>query len=125
MKGVFAMNNIITKNGFIPVHSVNGRVVGKVEGDTFYKSIKGSKHFLRVPPAIAFDILSIDEAEEAGAVKVQVVDQETGTIYKSTIQNIREHGEEFNRGFGNQIFLVLEGWVKTKRGGGLQLGLWK
>jgi hypothetical protein len=108
----------------IPI-CVGKRIVGRVEGDTFYKSIKGSKHFLRVPPAIAFDVSSLDDAEEAGAVKVQVVDQETGIVYKSTIQHIREYGEEFNRGFGNQIFLVLEGWVKSKRGGGLQLGLWE
>jgi hypothetical protein len=125
MKGVFAMDNIITKSGNIPVHAENGRVVGKVEGDTFYKSVKGSKHFLRVPPAIAFDVISLDDAEEAGAEKVVVTDQETGTVYKSTIQHIREHGEKFNRGFGDQIFLVLEGWVKSKRGGGLQLGLWE
>jgi hypothetical protein len=119
------MNNIITKSGKYPVHAENGRVVGKVEGDTFYKFIKGSKHLLRVPPAIAFDVFSLDEAQDAGAIRLQVVDYETGTVYKSTIQHIREQGEEFNRGYGNQIFLVLEGWMKSKRGGGLQLGLWE
>ena len=119
------MDNVITKKGKIPVHAENGWVVGKVEGNTFYKSIKGSKHILRRPRAIAFDLYSLDEAEGVGAVKVQVLDQENGTVYKSTIQHIREHGKEFNRGFGDQIFLVLEGWVKSKRGGGLQLGMWE
>lgn len=106
------------------IHRGDGRVIGKVEGETFYKSIRKS-HYLRRPPAIAFDVESLVQAEQAGAVNVQVTDRDDGTIYKSTIQHIRKKGKEFNRGFGDQIFLTLDGWVKSKPGGGLQLGLWE
>ena len=98
-------------------------MVGKVEGDTFYKSIS-KNHYLQRPPAIAFDIESLEQAERAGAVYVQVTDRENGTIYKATIQHIREKGKEFNRGYGDQIYLTLEGWIKCKPDGGLQLALW-
>ena len=34
---------------------VKNKVVGKVVGKLFMKNLKGSVHFLRIPPAIAFD----------------------------------------------------------------------
>ena len=34
---------------------VNKKVVGNVDGDTLNKTLESSKHFLRTPPAIAFD----------------------------------------------------------------------
>ncbi len=111
----------MSQNHYTPIYAA-GRVIGKVKGDTFYKTIRSS-HYLRRPPAIAFDIQSLDDAEQAGAVKVQVRDRENGTVYKSAIKHIREKGKPFNRGFGDQIYLVLEGWVKSKPGGGLQLDM--
>ena len=107
----------------IAIHRGDGRVIGKVDGDTFYKSIRKS-HYLQRPPAIAFDIDSLKQAEQAGAVNVQVTDRDDGTVYKSTVQHIREKGKEFNRGYGDQIFLTLDGWVKSKPGGGMQLEMW-
>jgi hypothetical protein len=99
-----------------------GRLIGKVQGDTFYKSIR-KNHYLRRPPAIAFDIESLDQAEQAGADKVQVTDREDGTTYISTIEHIRTRGNVFNRGYGDQIYLVLDGWIKQKPGGRLQMSL--
>lgn len=101
---------------YTQIYSGNGKVIGKVKGDTFTKSIRGSVHFLRRPPAIAFDVSTIDQAAEAGAVRVRVVDSETGTVYQTTIDHIREKGFTFNRGFGEQIALTLEGWTRTRRG---------
>ena len=43
------------------------KVVGTVEGNTFSKTVDSSKHFLRTPPAIAFDELALSQAEEMGA----------------------------------------------------------
>lgn len=109
----------------IQVTVENGRVVGWVEGDTFHKTIYGSKHLLRVPPAIAFDIYSLDLAEKFGGIKVQILDEETGTIYKSSIKQIREYGKNFNRGYGDQIYLVLGSWSIYKSGDFLQLPLFQ
>lgn len=85
------------------------RKVGYVRQDTFHKKIKSSG-YLKYPRAIAFDIDSLEQAEQAGATQVKIIDSEDGTIYKSTIQNIWEIGTCFNRGWGEQIYLEIFCW---------------
>jgi len=85
------------------------RVIGYVKGDTFYKTIH-KQHFLRTPPAIANDISVLDDAERAGATLVRITDQDTRTVYTSSIQQIQALGVRFNRGFGNQKYLPLSYW---------------
>jgi hypothetical protein len=97
------------------------KIAGKVLGDTLYKTIK-PEHFLRRPPAIAFDVSVLDQAIKAGAVKVIVTDS-TGTKYKANIEHIRKAGFYFNRGFGDQVGLLLSGWIRTRKGGLEQLSL--
>ena len=57
------------------------KVVGTVEGNTFSKTVDSSKHFLRTPPAIAFDELALSQAEEMGASRIKVKDKLTGITY--------------------------------------------
>lgn len=109
------------QSDYTPIY-VGTRVVGGVKDDTFFKSIR-KNHFLQIPPAIAFDIGSLEQAEHAGAVKVQVTDGDTGKVYRSSISHIRKHGKRFNRGHGDQIFLVLEGWTKKSKPRVIQLRL--
>jgi len=90
--------------------NVNGKKVGVVRVDIFYKTVLGSKHFLKKPPAIAFDIQSIDIAEEYGATKIAVLDMETNVIYSTTMWDLRDKGFEINRGHGRQIALLLSKW---------------
>jgi len=84
-----------------------GRIVGRVDGDTFKKSITGSRHFLRKPPAIAFDVSTLRDVEDAGALSVEVLDRETGRKYHAPISLVLAKGFFFNRGFGEQIGLSL------------------
>ncbi|HQP61915.1 MAG TPA: hypothetical protein PKX41_11970 [Anaerolineaceae bacterium] len=102
-----------------PFYNSKGKVVATRKGDTLYKTVKGSIHMLRRPPAWALDMAILNEAEKAGAVRVQVTDKETGTIYRATVGHIREAGITFNRGHGLQIALPLSGWTRHKRGAGL------
>jgi hypothetical protein len=101
------------------------KVVGKVVGETFQKTIHGSKHFLRTPPAIALDFQSLIEAEKAGARKIQIFDLESQKTYHASIEHIRRVGFELNRGFGKQLALSLDEWIVTRVGGlyGEQLNL--
>lgn len=101
---------------------VGSKIAGKVQGDTFYKTVK-PQHFLQRPPAIAFDVSVLDQATKAGAVKVVVTDSSTGTQYISTIEHIREAGFYFNRGYGDQVGLTFSGWIRTRRGQLEQLDL--
>jgi hypothetical protein len=109
------LHNTITTNIF-----VNNRVIGKVEGDTFYKNIR-TNHILHTPLAIAFDLQSLEDATRAGASRVQVRDKDSGIIYKAAIDHIRRAGFTFNRGCGNQIALGLDNWIREKPGGGLPI----
>jgi hypothetical protein len=89
---------------------VGKKVVGKVEGDVFVKSVNSKKHFLRTPPAISFDVDSLQQAIELGASCVKIIDLDTGNVYRVTIEIIYEKGFYFNRGWGNQIGLTLNHW---------------
>lgn len=87
-----------------------GRVVGHVRGDTFHKTIRGSVHLLRRPPAIALDLQSISDAESAGAAWAEIADVESSRVYRAKLDTIRKYGRVFNRGFGEQIYLCLSEW---------------
>tara|TARA_R100000742_G_C4251716_1_gene69974 strand:- start:128 stop:463 length:336 start_codon:yes stop_codon:yes gene_type:complete len=93
---------------------VGKKVVGKVNGDTLEKTLDSSKHFLRTPPAIAFDELALSEAVKLGAVKIKVEDSLTGITYHSNIETVRSRGFAFNRGFGSQLGLELSEWSKNE-----------
>jgi hypothetical protein len=89
---------------------VGARTVGEVRGDTFYKRIRFSVHALRVPPALALDTQSLEDAERAGAQSVEIFDSDSGHTYRAAISTIRARGFFLNRGFGEQIALSLGEW---------------
>lgn len=93
---------------------VGKRMVGVVRGSYFVKNVHGSKHFMRIPPAIAFDLSSIKNAEDNGAIVAMIVDKETGREYFSYIKYIYEKGFKFNRGYGEQIALAMEYWTSRE-----------
>lgn len=87
------------------------QVIGYVEGQIFRKTLQGSRHFLRRPAAIAFDLATLDAAEAAGAVAVLVTDSETGRRYAQRIEKIRKYGFPVVRGFGRQIALPIDAYA--------------
>jgi hypothetical protein len=87
------------------------KVIGKVQGGVFYKTIK-NKHVLRKPPAIANDIGALEDAAKAGAQRVCITNKENGITYTASMERILNKGKRFNRGFGEQIFLPLGEWQK-------------
>lgn len=101
-----------SSNSPVTIYAGNGKAVGTVKGDIFYKRIQGSKHLLRQPPAIAFDICTLEQAKKAGAKNAKISDTETETTYTAELEHILEHGTRFNRGWGEQIYLPLNGWIK-------------
>ena len=91
-----------------PVY-VNGRVVGRIEGNTFYKTIRKGL-YLESPPGIAFEETSIDDAIKMGASKVEVKDTDTGVIYRAPIAIVLEKGMPLDRQWGKQIALLMRYW---------------
>jgi len=94
----------------IPIYAGNGRVVGEVKNGVFSKKVKASKHFLKKPPAICFDISSLKEAEAAGATHIEIEDTETGKTYHAPLRLVWQKGFTLDRGYGRQIGLLLNLW---------------
>jgi hypothetical protein len=101
-----------------------GYVVGQVSAKVFFKKVRGSKHFLRKPPAIAFDIQSLEDAKDAGASTVRVLDEESGMTYQASIETIFTRGFPFDRGHGKQIGLAFRYWQQGDDPLANQLQLW-
>ena len=89
---------------------VNNKVVGEVVDNVFIKNLDSNKHFLKKPPAIAFDVSSINNAMIEGASYVKINDKSSDNSYTATIKDILNKGFKFNRGFGNQIALPIHMW---------------
>ncbi len=90
----------------------SGKAVGSVINNIFFKKLDSRKHFLRKPPAIAFDVSSIEKAERYGASIINVYDTHKKVIYTAKISTLNKNGMKLNRGFGNQIALPLHFWKK-------------
>jgi len=90
---------------------VAGRVVGRVEGGVFVKSIEGSKHILHKPRAIALSVESLQQAKALGADRISIRDRETGTVYFTDIAHFERYSFSMQRGgFEPQKALPLERW---------------
>lgn len=109
----------------IAIRRHDGRKVGEVRGDVFHKDISGSVHLLQKPPALAFDVQSLYDAEKAGAQVVQVRDRESGITYSASLKTVMQRGTLFDRGRGRQIFLPLAMWTRDgeKQDASYQLAL--
>lgn len=101
----------------------NGAVVAHVCGDCLCKSVNGPAHFLRQPPAIAFDLAILNQADELGAVWVEVRDRSTGRLYRATLETFLRHGVRVDRGHGLQLALPFGYWRTTAPGAPVQLNL--
>jgi len=90
---------------------VRGHVVANVSPDgVLRKRIRGHRHMLRRPPAIAFAVEAIEQALALGAERIEVFDMDGGRRYAVSMSDFLRHGVEFDRGHGRQIFLRLGLW---------------
>ena len=102
----------------IPI-KIGGRVSGffMPKTKTYYRRIIGSKHLLKKPLAITNDVEALVKAESLGADRVRIVDSESGIEYSAPVQLIPEYGVRLNRGYGDQLYLMLGYWVQTDKHG--------
>lgn len=95
---------------------VNRKKVYTVSGDTVSKEISGSKHIMRNPHAIFFDIQSLREAESLGAKIITVTDKETGDVYTATLPLVWQKAIYKNYGYGEQVGLAVNSFTVTHKG---------
>lgn len=87
-----------------------GKAVGQVIDGAFIKRVQASRHFLQRPPAICLDLVSLADAQRAGARLVRIEDTETAKTYTADIATIRKWGKTLDRGHGQQVALALGKW---------------
>jgi hypothetical protein len=99
----------VPANPNTPIY-IGQRVIGNVRGDTFCKTVTGSKHFLRSPKAICFDRSTLRDAAAAGATCAAIFDRETGTTYTAALATIDAYSFPVHRGHGDQVGVPLDHW---------------
>ena len=103
-----------SKQSGIPIYRADGvTVIGRVEGDTFYKSARSTVHLLRRPRAWACDLDALDQARAAGADWVELYDRDTGATYRAQLVEFYRRGVRVDRGHGLQLALPLTCWEVT------------
>jgi hypothetical protein len=102
---------------------LDGRVVGEIDGNTFFKSVHASKHQLKSPPAWSIDADIFDKEIKPDCTQILIKDQETGNQYQCSIETFDQFKRNLDRGYGHQYYLTIDRWdIETK--GEKQLKLW-
>lgn len=110
------MANSRSSTNPIPIYRADGRaVVGRVEGRTFKKRLRSTSHMLRRPPGWACDVDALDQAQAAGATRVEIFDRDTGQTYAAALADFFRYGVRVARGHGYQLCLPLGRWSVNGR----------
>ena len=107
-----------------PIRSYDGKVIGSSDGVVFRKTIKGSLHILRCPPAIAIDAYAYEQEIKPTHERIEVLDIESNRAYTISIDSFERNKEELDRGHGRQVYARLRFWRCDSRNGLRQLTLW-
>lgn len=89
-----------------PMHTEQGKVIGDVIGDVFGKDIDNGC-ILKKFNALASDICTLHEAENAGALFVEFTNMDDGIVYRAPIVKFWNCGFFVDFGFGKQQALNL------------------
>lgn len=119
------LNLNYSKNSDIrkPIRSYDGKVIGSSDGIVFRKTIKGSLHILRCPPAIAIDAEAYEQEIKPTHERIEVMDTESDKVYTISVDSFERNKEELDRGHGRQVYARLRYWVGESRNV-RQLTLW-
>ena len=91
-----------------------GKIIGFLKGSQFVKTVLGSKHKLRFPPAWAIDAAAYEKDVRNKAREILITDKETGLKYRTSVEEFEAFKRELDRGFGRQYFLPIKYWAVEK-----------
>ncbi len=95
------------------IRGFDNKTIGKSNGRIFKKTIRGSIHLLRKPPAIAIDADAYDKHIAFSHQLLEIYDSETNRLYTSSTEDFNLHRIEFDRGHGKQYALAMNHWHVT------------
>lgn len=93
----------------------NGKIIGKLDTSSrlFVKNVTGSKHMLREPKAWAIDKDVVNTLGLVGCDSILIKDKEGGR-YVITYKDFVANAFQFDRGYGEQLAVVLDKWNKLE-----------
>jgi len=94
------------------------KIPGKIIGDKLVKGVKRAKHYMKFVRGYAWSKEQISRAKAAG-VKVLELQEDTGRVLRITLDNVLEHGTNFQfGGFEPQIGIAESKMteINTKQG---------
>jgi hypothetical protein len=94
-----------------PIH-VNGQLRGVVIGGELVQRRRASIHMLRSPSGWAVDDGILTTARTLGAVRVRIIDTESGAEFVAGVDDFDANGVQVDRGYGKQTALQLHFWRK-------------
>ncbi|QPM68194.1 hypothetical protein [Atribacter laminatus] len=83
-------------------------------GDVLFKRCFESRHFLRIPEAIAVDAEILNEAIAQGVKYVQIFGKESQMYFTTSIKTFKAHCLELDRKFGLQYALIFRYWTNSR-----------
>jgi len=90
------------------VVKVGDRIVGQIKDGKFVKTVIGSRHRLRCPPAWCISETIFRQEIEPSCREIVIRDVESGLAYRTSVENFRKHCFEIQRGsFERQLALTL------------------
>lgn len=97
------------------------RFFGQLEGDTFKRVVKLSKHLYRAKNAWSMDSWLLRELEATGCEQIEFYESEECQIYRISLQDFKRYGEKFDVGWGSQIACDRELWQVEQKPRQLEL----
>ena len=95
---------------------VAARLGWRIEARILRRDIRGSKHLLRQPPALAFDAWTFQRLR-AHFDGIEVQDTEEGVVYRIGAHDFDRFAERLDRGHGLQDYVRLEHWERRQKDG--------
>ena len=106
------------------VVKVGEKVIGSLQGNTFIKRVRGSKHQLKKPPAWCLSKEAFVQEILPNVSSIVVEDTENERHYECSTQTFETHSFEIQRGsYEPQLALTLNFWQVSNTGHD-QLTLW-
>lgn len=94
--------------------NLDGKVIGKISGDTFEKNVKKSKHLFRQLGAWGIDKTVVESLVQDKIPKIVIHEKEEKIDYETSVKDFSEKGIEGEFGYGKQVFLPLENFEKKQ-----------
>ncbi len=83
-----------------------GKVIGSIKDSIFVKTVKKSKHFMRVLNSWGIDKAVLDSLQREGVKEIHIRDTEEKKLYKATVDRFLFSGETRDmKSWGVQVFL--------------------